>query len=163
MHEHLRGFNEAVLERIFHDIAMSNSQNISNFLGVSTQNFLDQLEDRQVYYKESKVLNIIISKMAKYFNQTHEEVFQKIKKGFFTGDMMHLRLIEEVFGPGSLRVLAAMGTEGATKDTDEGELYKKIEEFFLSENQEERNRLADDILATRERLAYKKRTGLFKK
>lgn len=101
--------------------------------------------------------------MAKYFNQTHEEVFQKIKKGFFTGDMMHLRLIEEVFGPGSLRVLAAMGTEGATKDTDEGELYKKIEEFFLSENQEERNRLADDILATRERLAYKKRTGLFKK
>jgi hypothetical protein len=47
--------------------------------------------------------------VAKAKNETRDEVWQRIKKGYFTGELMHLRDIERTLGPGTLEKVAAAG------------------------------------------------------
>ncbi len=51
----------------------------------------------------------IVKHIAKTKKISKEDVWRDIKRGQITGEMMHLRIIEKIYGKGSLKKLAYMG------------------------------------------------------
>lgn len=155
-HEHLRGFNEAVVEKVLQDILRKNRDFLIKELNITNKEIKSRENAVSYYTKESDLLNIIIDELAKFKNKNPDEIWKDIKKGLFTGNMMFLRDIEKVFGPGSLRVLAVMDSKGSNKNDSEERLFNNLDEFFKTKNQKQRDILAKQILSERERLRYNK-------
>lgn len=153
-HEHFRGFNEAVIEKVLRDILIKNQQDLLNNFNITKDEIKKKQESIPYYFRESSVLDIIIVQMAKHLQRDPLDVWNEIKKGLYTGEMMHLRKIEEVFGPSSLRVLGAMSSHGSYKNINKEELFYNIKLFFEEKNQGKRDILAKKILSERERLKY---------
>ena len=157
-HGHFYGFNEAVTEKIVKDILRNNIQELKNKFNISEKEFKEENKLRSLYKNEINILDLIIDNMAKFYKKDPKEIWNNFKKGFFNGDMMHLRDIEETFGPGSLRVLAAMTSKGGMKNIQKENIFSNLVKFFKEKNQEKRNKLANEILSERERLHYKRTT-----
>jgi len=153
-HEHFRGFNEAVTEKIMEEIIKKNKQYIIDEFNLEKTNFAHRENFDLGYKDEIKILDFIIQKLAEKQNKSPEEIWTKIKRGMFTGEMMHLRDIEKIFGPGSLRFLSAMSSYGSTNEINTEKIYQKIYLFFTEENQIKKNALAKEILSEREFLRY---------
>lgn len=154
-HQHLHGFNEAVVEKMTQEILRENEEYLRKEFNPS-EGELKKEHRYGAFDDEIEILDLVISKMALSLKEEPKEIWQKFKKGLFSGEMMHLRDIEKIFGPGSLRVLSAMSSKGSTKDMPEGKMFDTLEKFFNSEDQKERNTLAKQILSERERLQYEK-------
>ncbi len=158
-HIHFNGLNEAVIDTLTLEIINNHTSEIKKEFAISNEEWQKFNDDNtEGYLVERKILNIIIKKIAEKDNVPEEEVWSTIKKGLFTGEMMHLRLIEKTYGKGSLRVLSAL-SEGA-KDYTElsgNEIKEKFLEYFLADDETERNKIALFILNERERLRYQKR------
>ena len=155
-HTHFRGFNEAVVEKIVQEILQKNNKKLTKEFKINEAERKNKNNSIFYYYGEIEILNTIIEKIAEFSKKNKENVWGQIKKGLFNGEMMYLREVEKVFGPGSLRVLAAMTSEGSIKDIDEDEILNNLNEFFKETSQEKRNSLAKQILSERERLQYEK-------
>jgi hypothetical protein len=104
--EHLRWFNEAVADKTTQDIFLKHFQEIIKELNIPKNE-----EKLPVYYKSIDSLNAIISKIAKQKGEDENTVWQKIKRGQFTGEMMHLRDVEKYPGKGELERLAHFGNK----------------------------------------------------
>ena len=65
--------------------------------------------------------------MAKENNLEADEIWQKLRKGLFTGEMMFLRMFEKTFGPNTLKILAKFGASGQIEDE---EVYEKFKQYF---------------------------------
>jgi len=179
-HVHFKGLNEAVTEMLTIQAIEANYEKINASLGLQKSDWNDS---KFSYTLERKIISQIIEKLSlsKAVSQVHSqdevaakdsvgEIFEKellarnefwtkILKGYFTGDMMFLRELEEYFGKGSLRVLSAL--DGGTKDKPNvPKLHNKINEriyqFFTTDDQTERDHIAHEILNERERLKYLK-------
>lgn len=155
LHEHFRGFNEVLVEKILKDILIKNNKELIQEFNISELEINNQSNISLYYQPEIQVVEMMVNRMAEGLKKSPEEIWQKFKKGFFTGEMMHLREVENFFGPGSLRVLSAMSSDGNTKNVDNRDLFAKFEQFFQAENQEQRDKIANQILSERERLKYK--------
>lgn len=108
--DYFRGFNEAVVQKTTEDIILKSHPD-SNLPNIQKKLF----SLRGAYFPEILTLDKIIGKIAKVKNETREEVWNRFKKGQFTGEMMHLRDVEKVYGPGALRILASMDTRKSNK------------------------------------------------
>ena len=123
-----KGFNEAVVQRIVVDI----TQKINN-------NNLDEVyKTFRTYERQINVVDLIAEKIAKMKKETKEEVWKRFKRGEFTGEMMHLRDVEEAFGPHSLEILAVMGG---------GEISKSFLEYFITEDLSQREKIGKKIIS----------------
>lgn len=97
--------NEAMTEFITDDILNENFEEIKkelkmkNIFGLN-ENLYKKLNILmfKTYYKERNLISRIIKESKININE--------LKKGYFTGNMLCLRKIEETYGPGSLRILA---------------------------------------------------------
>lgn len=69
-----------------------------------------------------------------------------------TGEMMHLRDVERVFGPGALRMLAA--AYSGTRDLESSEVDEKLFRYFETDDKNEQDEIANDILNDRELEEY---------
>jgi len=149
-HEHFRGFNEAVTDLIAIDILKEHKNELVSNLKIKLEE--EQLPVSFTNYK--KLLIEIMHKIAKKNNEKVEDVWKRFKRGYFTGDMMHLRDVEKTFGKGSLRFLAAIysGTTDTSIETD-----KKIFRFFETDDENEREQISQEVLNKREKTAYQKR------
>jgi hypothetical protein len=87
--------------------------------------------------KEIEIVEIIIQKVAEKKGEDRELVWQRFKRGLFSGEMMHLRDIEETFGKGSLRILASLESEDVP--------VAMVKKYFESENETEKNAIAREI------------------
>lgn len=108
--DYFRGFNEAVVQKTTEDILMKSHKSSD---ASDLQKTLFKL--RGAYTSELLTVNQIVNKIAKIKNQSKDEVWERFKKGQFTGEMMHLRDVENAYGPGSLRILASMNTRKSNK------------------------------------------------
>ncbi len=99
--EHLRWFNEAVVDKTTQDIFLKYYSEIIKELNIPKNE-----EKIPVYYKRIDSLNAIISEIAKQKGEDENAVWQKIKRGQFTGEMMHLRDVEKYLGKGVLKKIA---------------------------------------------------------
>lgn len=97
---YFRGLNEAITEKTVLDILNDENKKIKINLNI--------LESK--YRVELKIIENIVKKIAKKEGKEEKEIWDIFKEGHFSGNMMHLRKIEENFGEGSLRILAKMGS-----------------------------------------------------
>lgn len=148
-HTHFRGFNEAVVEEITLDI-FSHSEK--------------EFEEKRKHYNESgysaylEILRLVVGELSRYKKTKSISELENIEKSQFTGDMMFLRDIEKCFGPGSVRIIAAMGTNLINKEKIENEQQESfaIQDFLHAKDIEKRDRIARNLLIKKEYLQYKK-------
>jgi hypothetical protein len=136
-HEHFRGLGEAIVEKTTMDILKKHAGEIVADFNISPE---EQKQPVDWQYDNMEVLNAIIRKIAESSGEEESIEWEKFKKGQFTGEMMHLRDIEKVFGKGSLRVLAAMGP-----DSGDGS-NKRILSYFETDDKKERSKIATKII-----------------
>ncbi len=140
------GLNEAVVEKTTKDILSHiHSLKNENFKKIQDVNF----NSRSGYWSQLLTLNKILEKIAQKKNEKKEDVWSRFKKGQFTGEMMHLRDIEKVFGPGSLRVIASMG--GIDSDLSKQFLYYS---YFSTDSNSVKNLIAKFLLSNVEKKKY---------
>ncbi len=154
-HEHFRGLNEALVEKIVIDIFTKHKQEICKEFNISDF-YYDYLMPRTRYNYYIDILDFIAAKIAEKNSDAKENVWRRFKKGIFTGEMMHLRDIEKTFGKGSLRILAAL--ESAVKPNfSYEESAEKIMRYFQTESETEKNEIAKEILNEEEITKYQTR------
>lgn len=134
-HEHFTGFNEGITEKITLDILEKNKNLIKTKLKISEKEIREGSTSSQVssYKINLGILEKILEKVSEKEKRHKEEVWENIKKGYFTGDMMHLRSIEKVFGPKALRILSDWGN---IKDNYIKSVY--VFNFFNVDTEKER-------------------------
>ncbi len=153
--KHFVGFNEALIQRIASRLF---EQNVERFIKEwqITENEIDDLDEfGDSYNVEDIIIQTIIDKIAKLSQQDSDTISKDWENGVFTGKMYHLRDIEKYFGPGALRVIASLSSEGSMSELSKKDYFFKIQKFFLTDSLEERNIIATEILSERERLKYK--------
>ncbi|MEI6649903.1 MAG: hypothetical protein WCL23_00520 [Candidatus Moraniibacteriota bacterium] len=151
-HEHFRGLNEAVTDMFVIDFFTRHKGEIADCLQI-TENEASGFQLNYSVYVE--LLEGIIEKISEFRNETSDETRKRFKRGALTGDMTHLRDIEHIYGPGSLRVLAAADS-WVDGNEPNGEKIDKLFAFFKAEDDGEREKTALEILNEREREAYLK-------
>ena len=95
----------------------------------------------------------IIFRISEKQGEEYQTVWKRFERGYFTGEMMHMRDVERTFGKGSLRILAAAYPESENRD----DIDEKIFEYFDAKTEEEKDELAKEILNEREFEIYLKR------
>ena len=152
-HEHFRGLDEAVVDRIVSEILDGHKQEL-----IDTLHITDEERQQPVrYYREYMgILSGIINKIAAQKDESADVVWKRFKKGEFTGEMMHLRDVEEAYGKGSLRILGALGsvTKNSLKEGDAADL---ILQYFETDDATRRDNIARRVLTEREYLRYRGR------
>lgn len=103
--DYFRGLNEGIVDKTTMDILMKECKDEPNIVN-KIREILYYMESS--YFIEMLTIDSIIEKIAKSKNESTEEIWTQFKKGQFTGNMMHLRDIENVYGLESLRILATM-------------------------------------------------------
>ena len=151
-HEHFRGLNEAIVDKTAIEILKKHKKEIIEELNIAPK---EQREKIPIYEAYIQILDTVIQRIAKKNNESTDIVWQRFKKGLFTGKMLHLKDVEKTFGKGALRVLAALGSD--TKDLPEKEINQKIFQYFTTDNKKEKDKIAAEILSERERIRYKQR------
>lgn len=140
--EHFRAFNEAVTERITLEIINKKENELSEELSIPKESFGDAYMS---YSEEVDVLETMIDTISEKTEKPFNEIWSRIKKSLFTGEMMHLREVEEVFGKDGLKVLASMKTHYQKEESKVLELYKLYFSNKLSDT--ERSLITKRILS----------------
>ena len=104
------------------------------------------------YVPYRNVWYLIANKISEETGKSVGKVNARYQRGLFTGEMMHLREIEEIFGKDALRVLAALGfretgAEARQQLRDTKKLDDMVLHFFQSKDPNEKEELAEEILA----------------
>lgn len=155
-HTHLEAFNEGVTEMTVEHMFHKYRQDIMEKFSVSTSD----LKDSKFSYPLFRgVVNNICEGLASYENDENirpMQVWERIKRGQFTGEMMHLRDIERTYGRGALKILDALQSEfpdiGSVDDDSFIERNEKVYEYFENYDRPEedrggiRQRIAREIL-----------------
>ena len=148
-HHHFGGLNEAVTDGIVREIVRKHGHEIIQRLRLDES---EQKESFRMYYGFLKVLDTIIKGVAENKKEEKETAWRRLKRGIFTGEVLHLREIEKAFGKGSLKALGAMNFE---KEDDKAyEKSQKVLKYFLADNQEEKDSIAKEILGEKEFTIY---------
>lgn len=152
-HEHFRGLDEAIVDRTVMDILRGHKEELIHRLHITEE---EAREPVNYYHDYLKVLAAVINKISEKKNENVQETWKRFKRSEFNGELMHLRDIEDVFGKGSLRVLAALGS--GTRNPESPEETRLVLEYFSSDDSQTRDHIARSILNGRERARYIKRT-----
>ncbi len=141
--EMLRGFNEMVTEKMTQELVATHEKDLNmNHAEIVAFN-------KKSYPKHLAILDIIIGNFTTT-GSTPSDIWTKMKRGLFTEQIFFLREIEKKYGKGSLRVLASMDScSNVDLQPDifnQSEIYQAIYDFFITTNQQERERLARKIL-----------------
>ncbi len=147
--EHFCGLNEMIVDQIANNTLTKYKKKFKKSLKITPK------EKRQkVGYYPFYILDTILSKVAKKNKENKKDVWNRFKKGLFTGEMMQLREVEKTFGKGSLRMLAAL--ESGTKKEFDDNGYEKILKYFETNNKKKKQKIADQVLTKREKAKYNK-------
>lgn len=141
-HTHLEAFNEGVVEIIVEELFHRNSKEIQQKLSVS-EDGLREVEFSYPMFRE--VVSKICDGLAQFQSVHKLDVWKKLKRGQFTGEMMHLRDLEYAYGKGTLRILDAlqMGPKDQVEDREIEDVDRRNErilEFFENYDRPEDNR-----------------------
>lgn len=150
-HEYFEGLNEMIVDDIVREILVKHADELRKELKVTKW---EEEKTNGIFYSRD-ILRIIIEKIARNNREKEGEIWTGFKRGLFTGEMMHLREVERTFGKGSLRVLAALEC-GTKKEIPNEEAYKKVLNYFQTDSDEGRDKIANEILAEEKLKKYKK-------
>jgi hypothetical protein len=150
-HEYFEGLNEMIADETARDILTKHRDELRKELNITSW---EERKTTGSFYSRD-ILHTIIEKIADKNNEEERNTWTRFKRGLFTGEMMHLREMERTFGKGSLRVLAAVEC-GTKEGIPDEEAHKKALDYFQIDNEEERDKIANEILAEEKLKEYKK-------
>ena len=141
MQDVFRGLNEFMTETVVYMILLRNAEKIKTEFSISP----DEINGTLYKYMEyGETINAIIDKIASYTGKPSGEILGGFTLGLFKNTILKLKDIEKVFGKGSLRILALMGS--AMDEEKDEQNRKLIEEFFTTEDKQKREELRGKIL-----------------
>lgn len=151
-HEHFRGFNEAITDRVVTDVLKKHENEVIDKFKLTEEDFG---KSKMRYDGYQRILRAVTNGISKEKNEPEKESWRRIKKSFFTGRISNLKEVDEVFGKGSLRLLSSLGSIGQTKDLGFPEINKKVLKYFATEDIGERQGIAEEVLTEEEFKRYK--------
>lgn len=162
-HEHLRGFNEGIVESITDQWAQKNWATIKEVLKVENDTdfvYLQQTWD--VYGTEVRLVDAIVGRIAETKKIEKSEVLDRVAADHFTGNMLYMLNIDRVFGKGSLRLLAALRSTPLFDDTESehkrhGEAIKEYFVPSVHREEYERDKIVSDSVSREEYFLYLRR------
>jgi hypothetical protein len=123
------GFNEGLVcitqSFMFHDFA----EELEKRTGITKE--MKNLSHYSRYSKNQDLVLDISEAIGKYRNENPLKSTHRLIKGQFTGDMMPLRDIDDIFGKGSLDLLAEYESVFGTKDDHKRD--ELIKNYFCTE------------------------------
>ena len=87
------------------------------------------------------IMESVVGRIAEMEHKPKEEVWDLYKKEQFTGNLMHLRKVEDVYGEGSLRILGEMPAYWE----EDGKIKKLMKKFFVNKDLSVREELLEAI------------------
>lgn len=146
-HGRLNGFNEGIVQRLTAELVIKNFQSFNEVAdGETEEEAIELLLDS--YTDEQSVLKTIIDVISKHRGEDRDTTWMKIKKGLFTGHMMHLRDIDRAFGKGSLKLLSLYGSSPSGDPEKDRKIDELILRYFTSADDSERPDLYNQIWDT---------------
>jgi hypothetical protein len=149
--EYLTSFtslNEAVTEQLAVETLNQNEERLN--VEPLTYYYYYQVEDlRKDYTEDDKrfyeldriLLNIVIGVISERLKKPEEKIWSEIVLGYISGEMMHLRDIEKVYGPSSLRLYASLPPISDLPQKLRDEIY----DFFKNPNPNKVKSLAEQV------------------
>lgn len=134
--KYFESFNEALTEDLTQSLLFKNRQVLYNTFNIN------KFGTPNSYSKDNMIIDNIVIGLSDNNKIPEHLIRDKFYKGLLTGDMMHLREIDKVFGEGSLRLLAFLDAHEKTESVYP--LYIKY--FDLQYSDEERYNYAEQIL-----------------
>ncbi|MCX6730163.1 MAG: hypothetical protein NT058_01545 [Candidatus Portnoybacteria bacterium] len=158
---YLQGLNEMITEKVSIDIYKKHKHEIKKEINLSRKEIKKIVDSKRSDNYPFETLDLIIEEIARVKKEKVDDVWKRFEKGLFSGEMMHLRDIERVFGDGALRVLSVLNlVDGYNKN---GDITKKRNEdkifrYFITSDKLKRKKIAEEIFSSVEFEKYKKQT-----
>lgn len=147
----LSGYDEGITEQMAFRRVSQHAAELIAELNLTGSDALLQVDP--FYETYIKVIETVMCGISEQGSLSRDELWKKVRRGYFTGEMHYLRKVDRVFGPGSMRVLAAMGADQTTLfKMSEAEKTDRIHHYFCKP--EEREMLAQEILTPEEFKKY---------
>lgn len=126
-----------------------------------------QKDTEEDYYNMIRILNTVLGRIADYRQEPVSETWKRWKRSLFTGEMMHMRDVDAVFGPGSLRFLGALSTidnrQNMRPSMDYFAQIDAAREYFSTTDHAAHKKIIDRSLKRSERQRWLEVNGYFKK
>lgn len=108
-HEHFLALNEAVVEKIVIDILERHRLDLVHNFDVSLEDYAKEGKYFSNYNEYIKVLEDIVNEISEKKGENTDDVWKRFKLGIFTGEMMHLRDINKIYGSNGLKIMDMLG------------------------------------------------------
>lgn len=144
-HYHFKALNEGVTDLVVSEIVQENLDAILKMLDLQKSDW----KDVNWYHDEGILINRITEKIADQKGEQTDDAYKRFRRGLFSGEMMHLRDVEKVYGKDSLRILSYLESNVGENDVSGIEFKEKIYEFFETDDEERRCVLHDEIMSVR--------------
>jgi len=143
--QHFAGLNEFMTQVITIDILIKNQNELKEELKLETKEIAEYIEGPHGYKNLFFLFNKVFKKVAEHEKVSLENIRDTLKKAYFSGSLFPLRMIEGTFGPGSLRILASLGSK--LHEAVHGSKFETYshEKYFSAETEEERDRYMKQI------------------
>jgi hypothetical protein len=138
----LKRFNEGLVDAMTHHLLLERREELESEFDILLKDFPEVADIPYGYY--AKIIESICTQVAEFKGSTPEEVRDTLFRGEFTGEMMHLRDIEKVYGKEALRVLVAL--DNPDEELRHG-VKQLVSKFFASSDPQERDLLKEKILS----------------
>ncbi len=149
--------NEVMVEKAAFSLMEKNKQKLQDLFGLDKSGFEEAFarsKDSAYMKRYGGIIASVIEKVAAAENESLQEedkialsdMEQKFILAQFTGQTFHMRKIDRVFGPGSTRVLAALGCPMDSAE-EKKEKTALITQYFASSDIEEKKKLQQMILS----------------
>lgn len=166
-----RGLNEAITEKMCAVIFAREAGRLVEAFPASKER--DWAFSAHAYPQEENILEFLVLEIAKKTKCEPNEVWEEYRRGMVNGDIRHLKEVDHVYGPGSLRFLSVLGAKkndavNSMPDAQSGEspiwladASRCFREYFGSSGRkyEDRYRLVRDIFNDRELSRFKRENG----
>jgi hypothetical protein len=138
-----KGFNEGVVcitqSFMFSDF----HEELEKRTGITQE--MKQMSHYRPYDENEELVFLIASAIGNYRKENPMKSVYRIINGQFTGNMMHLRDVDDIFGKGSLDLLAEYQSVSGTKD--DGLRDELVINYFRTdvEDKEKRKEIKEEI------------------
>jgi hypothetical protein len=138
--DRLRGFNELMTDFTVYKILLKYNEVFEQELGIT-------LDDTQTpiftYMHYGPILESIVKKVEGSKNISGAEAFVALEKGLFDSSILALKVVDRMFGKGSVEVLSYL--ELYQDNVLNSELEERIKEYFEEPDENKRKYLGDKI------------------
>lgn len=144
--ERLIGLNEMITEKIDVDICKKHKHEIRKKINLSRKEIKNLVDNNYLKHRPREILDLIIEEIARVKEERIDDVWKRFEKGLFTGEMMHLRDIERVFGAGALEVLSVLNLSEIDDDEEQiRDNEHKVLIYFITKDKSRREKIFEEI------------------